>query len=198
MDASNQCDVSSGVWQDWNSVSWSTDTHPEEPWGRHSTVRHSNDAGPRDAGFTPAGPGTDLGKHGNPTRRTNNLRALDSFTSAPVSKRKLVPQPNTRHSAKIENVEIRLSPDLQALESEKLRVIYFNCRTVAVTPEIAESTVEIAHWVLEEDGVELDIAQIEFIDLVTGKIHRRKTRRPGTVSAIKNNGKIIETLWAAV
>jgi hypothetical protein len=141
----------------------------------------------------------DLQNIGNATRRTNNLRVLDSFVNSSQPKRKLQPLPNKRYSAMIGSVEIRLSPDLQALERGTLRVIYFNCRVAPITEEIATLTIEIAHWVLEQAAVQVDFDQIEVIDLAAaGKVHRRKTGRRSTINVIRNNGKIIETLWSAV
>jgi hypothetical protein len=145
-----------------------------------------------------AGAKNDLQSIGNATRRANNLRVLDKFAGAAVAKRKLQPLPNTRYGAMTGNVEIRLSPDLQALENDERKILYFNCRAAPITDEIAYLTVEIAHWVLDQNDVEIDIDHIEVIDLVNGKVHRRKTRRPSTVNAIKNNGKIIEALWSTV
>jgi phage host-nuclease inhibitor protein Gam len=95
-------------------------------------------------------------------------------------------------------VEVRLSPDLQALERDELRIIYFNCRVTPITDEIAALTVEIAHWVLAQNQIQIGADQIEVIDLATGKVHKRKTLRPSTVKAIKNNGRIIEALWSTV
>jgi hypothetical protein len=140
----------------------------------------------------------DLQNIGNLTRRTNNLRVLDQFSSSTVAKRKLEPLPNARYSAMAGSVEIRLSPDLQALENDRPIFLYFNCRSAEISEEIAGLTVEIAHWVLQQSGVTVDVRQIEVFDLFTGKQHKRKSRRPSTVRAIKNNGRVIEALWATV
>jgi hypothetical protein len=141
----------------------------------------------------------DLQSIGNVARRTNNLRVLDSFTSSSQPKRKLQPLPNKRYVAKTASVEIRLSPDLQALDKDALRVIYLNCKVAPIGDDIASLTIEIAHWVLSQNDVKLDFDQIEVIDLAAaGKIHRRKAGRPSTIKAIESNGKIIEALWSTV
>jgi hypothetical protein len=141
----------------------------------------------------------DLQSIGSVPRRTNNLRVLDSFIGSSQAKRKLHSLPNRRYSAMTGSVEIRLSPDLQALEKDALKVTYFNCRVAAITEEIAGLTIEIAHWVLTQNQVAVDFDQIEVIDLAaTGKVHRRTSGRRSTINAIKNNGKIIEALWSTV
>jgi hypothetical protein len=140
----------------------------------------------------------DLQNIGNATRRTNNVRVLENFIKSSQPKRKLEPLPNKRYSATTGAVEVRLSPDLQAREKGELRILYFNCRVATITDEIATFTIEIAHWVLAQNQVQIDVDHIEVIDLATGKVHRRKRSRPSTIKAIKNNGKIIEALWLTV
>jgi len=140
----------------------------------------------------------DLQSIGNETRRANNLRVLENFMKSSQPKRILAPQPNRRYSATIGTVEVRLSPDLQALEKGAARIIYFNCRVAPITDEIAALTIEIASWVLVQNQLQIAVDQIEVVDLATGKVHRRKTVRPATIKAIRNNGRIIEALWSTV
>jgi hypothetical protein len=140
----------------------------------------------------------DLQNIGDLTRRKNNLRVIENFLKSSQVKRKLQPLPNTKHSAMTGAVEVRLSADLQALENDGSRIIYFNCRIVPVPDEIARLTVEVANWVLTQSHVEIPYEQVELVDLANGKVHRQKKGRPSTVKAIKNNGKIIEALWAAI
>jgi hypothetical protein len=105
----------------------------------------------------------------------NNLRVLDNFIISSQPKRKLHPLPNKRYVATTGAVAIRLSPDLQALQKDSLKVIYLNWRVAAITVDIATLTIEIAHWVLAQNHVKVDFDQIEVIDLASaGKIHRRK------------------------
>jgi hypothetical protein len=140
----------------------------------------------------------DLQNIGNETRRTNNVRVLENFIKSSQPKRMLEPQPNKRYSAHTGTVEVRLSPDLQALEKGDVRVIYFNCRVAPITDEIAALTIEIANWVLVQNQLQIAVDHVEVVDLATGKVHRRKTVRPSTIKAIKNNGRIIEALWSTV
>jgi hypothetical protein len=59
-------------------------------------------------------------------------------------------------------------------------------------------TVEIGNWVLAQNEVDITFDHVEVVDLVTGKIHRRNKGRPSTITALKTNGRIIETLWSSV
>lgn len=140
----------------------------------------------------------DLQNIGSKSRRTHNLRVLEAFSNSALSRRKLQPLPNTRYSATIGSVEIRLSPDLQALEDGELRVIYFNCRAAPITDEIAALTVEIGNWVLAQNEVEIAFDHVEVVDLVNGTVHRRKKGRSNTITTLKTNSRIIEALWSTV
>jgi hypothetical protein len=140
----------------------------------------------------------DLQNIANATRRANNLRVVEKFSNSTQARRKLTPIQNRRYSANVGSVEVRLSPDLQAFERGELRVIYFNCRSVAIPEEIAALTIEIAHWVLAQNQVKLNINQVEVVDLATGRNHRRIRARPTTVKALRNNARVIEALWAVV
>lgn len=134
----------------------------------------------------------------NTSRRANNLRVLDAFAASSQRKRKLQPIANKRYSAMTGSVEIRLSPDLQALEKGDLRIIYFNCRAAAISEEVATLTVEIAHWVCTQNQVGAAVDQIEVIDLFSGKRYRKNGVRASTLKAVKGNAKIIEALWSTV
>jgi len=132
------------------------------------------------------------------SRRTQIIRVLDAFEASSQAKRTLRPISNARRVASIESVEIKLAADLQAVEGKSKKVLYVNCRQVAVDPEVARLTVEIAHWVLEQNADIVPIETIEFIDLKVGKSLRFRARRPATIRLLKNNARIIEALWNTV
>jgi len=132
---------------------------------------------------------------GQLTRRQNNLRVIDKFEESAQAARSLVPMANSRYSAEIERVVLRLSPDLQATEDDQRRVLYFNCRNAKLDDEAAKYTLEIAHWLLEQNEIEVKPQQIEYIDLATGKLHRVKKRRAATIRALRANAQIIDALW---
>jgi hypothetical protein len=138
----------------------------------------------------------DLQNIASATRRSNNVRVLENFLKSSQPKRKLEPLPNRRYSATTGAVEVRLSPDLQALDKGERRIIYFNCRVAPITDEIATRIIEIAHWILAQNKLQMDVDHIEVIDLATGTVHKRKKSRPATIKPINNNAKIIETLWS--
>ena len=129
------------------------------------------------------------------SRRLNNARVLETFGASDFSKRGLVLQPTANVRARIGDVELRLSPELVAREGNDDRVVFLNCRAAKLDPETAIVTVEIAHWVLEQYGIKMGIAGIEYVDLFTGTVHRTKKRRPATTKTMLQNAKIITALW---
>jgi hypothetical protein len=130
-----------------------------------------------------------------PQRRDSNLRVLQAFEVGDESDRALLPLGNRRMAASIGTVEIRLGLDLVAEEAGSTRRIYYNCRVAALDVAIARSTLEIAHWVLEENGSQAPIRTIEFVDFRTGRVHRTGNRRQATINRLRLNARVIEALW---
>ena len=130
------------------------------------------------------------------SKRDNNTRVLDCFQKNPdLLERRLVPQSNTRYVSSISDVELRLSPDLRALERNASRYIYYHWKGAALTGRLAEDTLQIAYWVLEQNGVQIPISSLEFIDLFTGKIHKVRARSAETEKLLRANARVIDELW---
>lgn len=129
------------------------------------------------------------------SKRVNNLRVLDAFSKSEMSGRKLALQPNIKAREVISTVELKLSPDLQTLEDGKPHIFFLNCRAAALDDETAVFTCEIAHRVLEHNGIKVPVSNIEYVDLFTGTTYRANKRRASTMKAVTQNTKIIEALW---
>lgn len=91
-----------------------------------------------------------------------------------------------------------MSPDLFAFEGDEERFIYFNFKAEQQDPEAARMTLEIAHWLLEENGVDIKPDQLELVDLFTGVLYRGKKRRVKTIKLLKENARLIESLWPTI
>lgn len=137
----------------------------------------------------------DLANIHDQARRENNERALASFENSSMVRRRLEPQPNARYSARIGSVELKLSADLQAIERSDLKFMYFNCRNVAVSEQVSNAILEIGYWVLRENGLDVSIDQLEFVDLFDRRITRRSKVRKKTLTTLRDNSRIIEILW---
>lgn len=130
-----------------------------------------------------------------PSRRDNNNRVLASFEDSSLAKRKLSPAPNRRYYAQIGNVELRLSPDLQATEDGEVRVIYFNCKKEKYDPEVARRLVEIAYWVMFQNGVDIRPDQVEFVDLFDGSVYSVSEVRAKTLESLDAEALQVTRLW---
>lgn len=132
------------------------------------------------------------------TRRVHNFRVLDSFEKSQEFNRKLEVKTNPSIVASVSQVDLKLSLDLRAEEDDSPRFIYYNCRATALDKEIARTTIEIAHWVLEQNELQVPIKFIEFVDLHSNQIHKTSRRRPSIIKAVKENARIIQALWSTI
>ena len=132
---------------------------------------------------------------GQETRRLNNYRVLEKFQGSILPKRKLMPTPNSRHSAHLGDVQLKLSPDLQALEKNTRKIFYFNCRGERLDDELARYTLEIGLWVFDAEGIPIGPTQIEFMDLFTGRLHTVSECRPTTLAKLAETANTITEIW---
>jgi hypothetical protein len=133
-----------------------------------------------------------------PSRRMHSMRVLEQFIGSEHAKRLLQPTVHKRFYANVNGLELRLSPDLFAFEGDEERFIYFNFKAEQYNPESAKMTIEIAHWLLEQNKLEVMPEQIEFIDLFTGTLYRVKKRRAKTLKLLEENAKLIRSLWPTI
>lgn len=131
-------------------------------------------------------------------RRENNLRVLRSFRKSDFAQRTIQLSTNKNIKYTSGEVELRLSPDLNGIESGKLKLLFLNFRSHALDADVAKNTIEITHWLLEQAGHELPIKNIQYIDLYTETTFEVSKRRASTVKAVSENLKIIETLWPSL
>lgn len=132
---------------------------------------------------------------GQESKKKNNLRVLDAFENSDFARREFSVAASPRINATIDNVTLRLSPDLRLVEHGTPSIVYLNCRGRAIDPDTARRTLEIAHWVLERTGEPIQISQLEYVDLFRNTSFTYKTRRLKTIAALKQNAMIIDALW---
>ena len=106
-----------------------------------------------------------------PVRVTSNLRVLDKFEASAQHNRQLLPVPNTRLELKIRSVEIKLSADMRVTDNKGSRLIFYNLRNAALQPIIATDALEIAHWILSENGQPLPPGSVEYVDLHSNRVY---------------------------
>jgi hypothetical protein len=131
----------------------------------------------------------------NKSRRDNNLRVLDSFLASAHSHRRFDLSTNSRYLATTNRLAISLSADMQAFEGGVLKIVYITCKATAVDRETAAIVAELAHWVLEENGISISPQQIEVMDVSTGRSLGAPSWRQSTISALMGRAKTIASIW---
>jgi hypothetical protein len=132
------------------------------------------------------------------SRRMHATRVLEAFVKSEHAQRGLKPVAMRRYYAHIRNLELRLSPDLIAYEGDDERFIYFNATAEEYHPEAARLTLEIAYWVLKQNGAKVRPQQLEFIDLFTGVLYTGRKPRVRTLRTLDENARLIESLWPTI
>lgn len=135
---------------------------------------------------------------GNPSRRMHSMRVLEQFWASEHASRGLKLVTWKRYLFELGDVELRTSPDLLALQGDDLRFIYFNLNAEEQDPEVARMTLELAHWIMKENDVDVRPEQLEFIDLFTGTLYRGKKPRQRTIELMQENAKLIESFWPSI
>ena len=129
------------------------------------------------------------------SRREHNLPVLDLFETSSQKARPLQLLPLKCYRTRSGSVDITVRFDLAGTESGRSRYIFFNTRVAAIDKETADTTLEIAHWVMQRDGNSVALSDLEYVDLVGGKIFRRKQQRKTTIAKMRSNIRVIDALW---
>lgn len=132
-------------------------------------------------------------------RATHNLRVLAAFANSDQLNRPLAPTVLIKHSLLVDHgVELRLSFDLCASEGNRPYAIFYNTRDAPVEPSIAQTTVELARWALDDLGAGHAATVVQLVDLKSGTIFSAKSTKKTTLRRASENAKIIATLWPTI
>lgn len=132
---------------------------------------------------------------GQKAKREHNIRILEKFRDSPLASRSFSLQKNSTFSAALRGVNIRLSPDMQAVEKGMFKVIYFHCREEPIDEATAILMAEVAHWVMQQNRIELQSRQIEVIDLSKGKSYSAKKWSDSLPTALAEHAGEIVARW---
>lgn len=132
------------------------------------------------------------------SRRNHNLRVLDLFKDSDQSKRLLSPIPLTNYNTILGSLELTLRFDLVGNERRRVRRILYNTRVAPIGEEIARTTLDVAHWVMEKTGDHTQMQDLQYVDLPTGEVYSWTRRRKTTIRKIRRNVQIIDTLWPTI
>jgi hypothetical protein len=143
---------------------------------------------------------TDTFKLKPESKRINNIRVVNSFSSSPHSKRKL--QIVNRYQSLCgfpkKEVELKLHFDIEAIEKDKHIYQFYNFRNTAIDEKIAKDTIYLAYWIIEQNQIKCSINQIEFVDLVGNSIYKVSRQSIKTIETMHNNANVVATLWDSI
>jgi len=130
------------------------------------------------------------------SRIQHNLRVINAFARSRQAQRplQLEPQSIITVNAAV-NVDLRLKFDLFAQERNSPKRIFYNFRNVPIDPGIARLTLEVSHWVLDQNHTPIAFNALEYVDLESGNTIRVNRIGARTIRMIAANAKIISTLW---
>ena len=140
----------------------------------------------------------ELATLGLAARRKHNARVLSQFEKSAEASRRLTLAPQIQQKLSIGKLELRNQFDLQAVEGGAPRLIYYNFRTVAIDKGTAVTALELAHWVLEENGITIPIKRLQYVDLSGGTVVGTTSRRASTITKAKRNADLITTIWPTI
>ena len=131
-------------------------------------------------------------------KKENNIRVISSFSNGTISERNFKILTNSRYKLVLGNVTIKLNFDITVEEEKVKKYILFNFRNVLLDDKTARLTLELSNYILKENGINVALKNIEFIDLYTDKIFNFKKIRKSTINKLNQNISIIEALWSTI
>lgn len=132
------------------------------------------------------------------SKRINNYRVLRQFLESKFSSRWLEIVSCEKFKAAIGDVEIRFHPEIKALEDEVDTYIYLHCTKDPIDLEIARLSLEISHWILEQNGVKVSMSQLKLVDMASKSEISFSRRRKTTIDLLTHNSKIIDAIWQSI
>jgi len=129
-------------------------------------------------------------------RVENNVRALRAFAQYGVHRRrKLAVQPVGVTDSTMQGVNLRFAPDLPATEGGNQMFILYNCRNAPVPTDVAKATLELAHWVLQKNGILVPTNALGYVDLFERKTHRIQQVRNRTIQRARQCARVVAQMW---
>ena len=128
-------------------------------------------------------------------RKTNNVAVITAFRQGQQRTRDLTPVTATGYTANLAGLQLRFTPDLIATENGTRKYLIYDCRAVAPTQQIARTVVDLANYVLQQNGVELVPRDVELVSLRTDQRRRFSTISQTSINRAQQNAAAIIQLW---
>lgn len=132
-------------------------------------------------------------------RRIHNVRVIDAFEGGAQFNRnlQLLSMP-TYIAEPVPGLELRLRFDAEALERNRKARIFYNLRNTELDDRTARATLQIAQWVLEENGQGDSIRSLDYVDFMNGSVHSVSRQSQRTIRLMEANSEIIMAIWPTI
>jgi len=138
------------------------------------------------------------GSGAQPQKIDHNVAVLQEFRRGTQRQRDLALASAPTYTANLAGLGIRFRPDVVAAERGRTRYLIYNFRILEPSREVARTTVELAHHVLDANGVECRPSDLEFISLRSGAIVRTTAVRANTLRRARQSAQAIIHLWDTI
>lgn len=90
---------------------------------------------------------------------------------------------------------LRFTADLPGEEDEDEVYLLYNFRNAPVEKAVARATLELAHWVLQRNGIIAPLGFLEYVDLFTRKTYKFLKVRDLTIRRARGNARVVVQRW---
>ena len=135
----------------------------------------------------------------NPAHKRIKMPCLQDFENSAQSRRQLQLQTiRTLSAHPTSDIELRVQFDIEAIDNKLNKFIIYNFRTNPLQPIVAQTSIQMAYWVMRENNIDLPITCIEYIDLSNRHTYIEKRQSKRILAIMRANARIVSTLWPTI
>jgi len=130
----------------------------------------------------------------------HNLRSLNAFRRSRQFSRRLVIQQLRTYEHSIHNITVRATADIVATEgaNSTLKYILYNCREHLPDQEIVHTTIDLFHYILEQNSMFVPIRNIEYVCIDRDIAFNFTSRRVRTIHRANVTAAGIDAMWSTL
>ncbi len=133
-----------------------------------------------------------------PQKVEHNVAVLQALRRSAQRHRGLAVAPGLTYEAELAGLGLRFRPDVVGVERGRTKYLIYNFRIVEPSIEVARTTIELAHHVLDSNSVECQPGDVEFISLRSGCVVKTGRVRAATLRRARQSARAIIQLWPTV
>lgn len=136
---------------------------------------------------------------GKADARENNFRSMQSFLNGSHAQRKLRVATSSTYESAIGSTIVRFTPDVVGLDSNgQTKYLVFDCTQLCPDREFIDTLIELAHFTLLANQVQVQPRDIEFVHLETDMTFHRTKVRQRTMTRATATAQAIAAIWPTI